>query len=308
VLDAKVRESARFEQLNLNAEAPDFWQPGAFDLVFARNVLMYFAPSPLRAAVARISRSLAPDGYFFFGHSESMRELSDDFDLRHTHDTFYYRRKHDTGVTTEPRDNTPWFEQIGKASERVRGLTSAPRSAASVHAPTAQRMAQDPLTEALSLFGQERFAESMKVLDAGGAAAQRSTDSLLLRAMLLVQDGKLQEAEDTAHAALTRDSHCAAAHYVIALCRESIGDLAAAANRYGQAASLDPGFALPHLHLGLLARRRGDHKQRKQELSRAMALLETESPQRLLMFGGGFDRAALLNLCRAELRADGVLT
>ncbi len=118
-----------------------------------------------------------------------------------------------------------------------------------------------------------------------------------------MHDGRFQAAEDVAHELLTHDVRSAAAHYVIALCRESTGDLAAAGNRYEQARRLDTGFALPHLHLGRLARQRGDAKVHRHELARALVLLEHESPQRLLMFGGGFDRIALQNMCRSELHA-----
>jgi chemotaxis protein methyltransferase CheR len=60
---------------------------------------------------------------------------------------------------------------------------------------------------------------------------------------------------------------------------------------------------MPRLHLGLLAKRAGDLAGARRELSQALLLLEREDSSRLLLFGGGFTRAGLVALCRAELAA-----
>jgi chemotaxis protein methyltransferase CheR len=59
---------------------------------------------------------------------------------------------------------------------------------------------------------------------------------------------------------------------------------------------------MPHLHLGLMARRRREVDQARRELSLALTLLESEDAWRLVLFGGGFSRQALLSLCRSELQ------
>jgi len=52
-----------------------------------------------------------------------------------------------------------------------------------------------------------------------------------------------------------------------------------------------------------LARRRGELAAAERELAAALSLLQREDPARILLFGGGFGREALLALCRAELTA-----
>jgi chemotaxis protein methyltransferase CheR len=58
---------------------------------------------------------------------------------------------------------------------------------------------------------------------------------------------------------------------------------------------------MPRLHLGLLARRTGEREMARQELAQALMLLQREDTSRLLLFGGGFSREALVALCRTEL-------
>ncbi|HEX2657302.1 MAG TPA: CheR family methyltransferase, partial [Polyangia bacterium] len=93
VLADEFRAMVSFEERNLNKEDPTFWAPEAFDIVFFRNVVMYFTPEVAQAVVARIARGLAPGGYLFLGYAETLRGLSQDFHLIHTHDTFYYQRR-----------------------------------------------------------------------------------------------------------------------------------------------------------------------------------------------------------------------
>ena len=92
----------------------------------------------------------------------------------------------------------------------------------------------------------------------------------------------------------------AGAHHALALCREARGDRRGAIEQHQIAAYLDPSFAMPHLHLGLLARRAGDESEARRALGVAFELLQREETGRLLLFGGGFGRDALLALCRTE--------
>jgi chemotaxis protein methyltransferase CheR len=145
----------------------------------------------------------------------------------------------------------------------------------------------------------------MDMLQALPADSRKDNDAQLLRAVLLTNRGELIEAEAVCRQILSADDLHAGAHYLMALCREHAGDRRAALEHDQAAAYLDVGFAMPHLHLGLLARRSGEHEPARTELERALALLVREDASRILLYGGGFSREALIELCRAELRTCG---
>jgi chemotaxis protein methyltransferase CheR len=136
-------------------------------------------------------------------------------------------------------------------------------------------------------------------------AAARDPDVLLLSATLLVHNGQPGIAEETCRRLLAIDDLNAGAHYLYALCREASGDRTGAVEHDRLAIYLDPGFAMPRLHLGLLAKRAGDRDAARRELFQALALLRREDPSRILLFGGGFGRDALLALCGSALRECG---
>jgi chemotaxis protein methyltransferase CheR len=89
----------------------------------------------------------------------------------------------------------------------------------------------------------------------------------------------------------------------MALCREHTGDWDAALKHDRAAVYVDSTFAMPHLHIGLVAKRSADAEMAKRELGYALALLPREDSSRILLFGGGFTREALVEFCRTELRA-----
>lgn len=318
VLDEGLRAAVRFEERNLVDEDVQFWQSQSVDIVFCRNVVMYFAPEQAQAVIGRITNVLRPGGYLFLGHAETLRGLSSDFHLRHTHNTFYYQRKEHAGVSPASSraaewhqapvaslaavaaEADTWVEAIRRASERVATLTQTRRPVRTAASPSRAAHNWD-LGLIIELLRRERFAEALAIVDALPPESKDDPDVLLLRAVLLVHGGQLAQARDACDQLLERDEMSAGAHYLLALCREGAGDRDGAVYHDQVAAYLDPGFAMARLHLGLLARRAGDRDAARRELGHAMALLQREDASRILLFGGGFGREALTALCRTEL-------
>lgn len=64
-----LMNKVRFENINLNGTLPDV---GLFDVIFLRNILIYFQQDTKRAVVARLLDKLKPGGYLVIGHSETL--------------------------------------------------------------------------------------------------------------------------------------------------------------------------------------------------------------------------------------------
>jgi chemotaxis protein methyltransferase CheR len=273
-----VRLITQFRRHNVADPDQELWRPDQYDVIFCRNLLMYLTPEVASSLVARMATALAPGGYLFLGHTDSLGAGPAGLELRHTHDAFYYRRPTGTGAPPAQRPATTWAEPAPPPDEVYH--------------------------KAMALLAEERFADALELLRQRPPTPERPRERLL-RGVLLAQCGRFEEAIETARRLIDDDGLNADAHQLHGLCLEGAGKDDAAIAQYHLAAYLDPVFALPRLRLGQLARRRGDERIAAGELERAQSLLAVEDDLRILLFGGGFGRIVLTVLCRAELDACG---
>lgn len=73
-IDPVLRQHVSFAQINLNTPLPQRGL-GLFDVVFLRNVMIYFSDETKRGVVQRVLTTLRPGGHLFIGHSESLNGL-----------------------------------------------------------------------------------------------------------------------------------------------------------------------------------------------------------------------------------------
>lgn len=74
LIQRALRQRVQFSQVNLNQALPPL---GPFDVIFLRNVMIYFNDETKRQVVARLLTLLKPKGSFLIGHSETLHGISD---------------------------------------------------------------------------------------------------------------------------------------------------------------------------------------------------------------------------------------
>ncbi|WP_285599434.1 CheR family methyltransferase [Kineosporia sp. NBRC 101731] len=287
-VDPDLRAYLDFRPANLVDPDPGLWRP-TFDAIFCRNVMMYFSPPTMSEVVRRLASALMPGGYLFLGSAETLRGVSEEFDLRETNGTFYYQ-----------------------LAESPNGQGLSPVEAIAGPRPGRSRPAEpdrESFDQVLDLMRAERFGAALGAIEVvdvptSPPATPWETEVVLVRAILLSHAGDLTAATRDAHRLLGRGLVSADAHAVLANCREADADTRGAVLHWRAAADADPRFALAHLHLGRLSRATGDRSGAGRAYDRAIDLLPSETDRRMLLFGGGFDRQALLSLCRTMSRHD----
>jgi len=73
LIERGLRNRVKFRHANLNAPLPEL---GKFDVIFLRNVMIYFSNDTKQQVVNRVATALKPDGYFLVGHSESLNDIT----------------------------------------------------------------------------------------------------------------------------------------------------------------------------------------------------------------------------------------
>ncbi|MCY1076067.1 CheR family methyltransferase [Archangium lansingense] len=281
----QVRDQVIFEERNLLEEASAFWAPGSFHAILCRNVILYFPPDVIRKIIARMSQALVPGGYLFMGPSETLRGISEDFELLRGGDAFYYRLKPPAPPVVSVAQSIPAPEPV------QRGTPPAPTPP-----PT-----PDGLEGVLQLLEAERYTDAWALLES--LPQSSSPKAQLLRAVLHLHAGRLSQAEQLSRQLVTASSTEASAYYLLGLCLEQSGDEAGARGRYAASVRAEPTFALAHLRAGTLARRAGEMVEARVALRMAVSLLPQEKPLHLSLFGGGFGRHGLMQVGLQELQA-----
>ncbi len=75
IIDRNIRNRIKFSQINLNNPLPAMEK---LDLIFLRNVMIYFNAETKRKVLERLVETLKPGGYLFIGHSESLNGIYDE--------------------------------------------------------------------------------------------------------------------------------------------------------------------------------------------------------------------------------------
>lgn len=75
-LSEKIRRMVTFREFNLLQDPRAL---GSFDIVFCRNVLIYFDQDTKRKVLEGVSRQIAPDGYLYLGGAETVISITDKF-------------------------------------------------------------------------------------------------------------------------------------------------------------------------------------------------------------------------------------
>jgi chemotaxis protein methyltransferase CheR len=119
-----IARLVRFERANLLDGAT----PRGCDLVWCRNVLIYFTPEARRRAIDRLVAATVPGGFVFIGYSETLRDVAELDGLRARDATYYVRR-------ARPRPAT--LVGVGAPGDRRSAQLAVPSAGERTPAPVA---------------------------------------------------------------------------------------------------------------------------------------------------------------------------
>ena len=91
-----VRELVTISHLNL-LDSNRFALLGRMDIVFCRNVIIYFDQVAKKRVIEAFYKTLCQGGFLLLGHSESLMNLTTLFDLRHLQNDLVYQKPHTAG-------------------------------------------------------------------------------------------------------------------------------------------------------------------------------------------------------------------
>lgn len=239
----EIRRLVTFAHLNLVEDVYPSLETGtnAMDLILCRNVLMYFSNAQVRKVIGNLRRSMIDGGWLIVSPSEASKALFPRFETVNVPGGIFFRKS--------------------ETDERVRVET--PEMAPAPELPRVGR----------SVVFRERTERRV-------ASPDKSDPSHEARA--LANLGRLSAALECCERWIVADKMAAPAHYLRAVILQEQGSLQEASLSLRRAVYLDPNFVLAHFALGNVARRLDKSGEAEKHFANALDLLRRQAPDEVL--------------------------
>jgi chemotaxis protein methyltransferase CheR len=260
----EIRQSVQFAHMNLAQEgfSPTI-NTGSMDIIFCRNVLIYFTAAHVRKLVENLRRSLVDEGWLIVSPSECSQALFSEFVAVNFPGSILYRKG---------------------GAEEVRSLNEATQSVA----PPAYTPAPE-----MPLPVPEWLPEAPEpVLPAEAESSQ----TFSLRARILANQGRHAEALVWCERWIAANKIDAAAHYVHATVLQEMGQRETARRSLQRAVYLQPDFALAHFVLGNFARDDARTTEADRHFANALHVVRNGPPDALLPESDGLTAGRLVEI------------
>jgi chemotaxis protein methyltransferase WspC len=254
-IDATLRAQVRFSQGNLlTLDVTN--RPNFYDVIFCRNLLIYFDKTTTQTAIARLSAMLADDGVLFAGYAEVPSFAQNGFTPLH------YRQAFGLKKDPAPRNSYAALPVIsipaGRPPVTGAGANIAPRAPAprrNVAQPFATRAFGNAPMHSAAAAG--RASAGMK---RGPAAPAATSDiaGLVAEARALADRGQNKQAAAACQAVLAAAPENAEAYFILGMLSEHAQQPAQAEMHWRRCIYLQPSHYEALCHLALLAEQTGD--------------------------------------------------
>jgi len=301
-----VKKMVRFAQLNLMDDSfpPLPNSSNGFDVIFCRNVLMYFTPEGRRKVVQQLYRALASDGWLIVSPTETSQELFSEFATVDFGDVTLYRKPATqlgktltlpSVVGDENRFGAPLSQQRLENSEPAMapvGDTSQKSQSHQIHAETAEPPAPS-YGQALALHERGRYEDAQQIIGMLLSQSGKDAQAMLLLARAYANQGELAAALVWCDKAIAADKMSARAYYLRATILQEQGSLPEALFALKQTLYAEPQFVLGHFSLGNLALTQGKLRESEKHFENVLLLLAQYEPADIVPESEGLSAAGL---------------
>ena len=311
----EIKRQVTFSYLNLAADPyPSLaTNTNAMDIIFCRNVLMYFRADTMRRVVARLFDALRDGGYLFVAPSEASHEFFPQFERVASRGEIFYRKLgagHAAGARPGERHSHPATPAVAPARPSA-GSTTAPGNgrrapawrpaAAPSHEPASQPAAT---TTRPAPRAKPKSVAAHPAVEGRAAAASGAAAPLAAAARRAANEGRLREALTSCEEAIGADKLSAGYRYLYATILAELDREDDAVKALNSTLYLDPGFVLAHFLYGNIARRRARADEAESHFRTTLALLEELSPDCVLPESEGMTAGKLAEIVKSVIELE----
>ena len=271
---ADIKNCVTFAHMNLAQDRfpPPAIDTNAMDVIFCRNVLIYFTASHARKLAENLRHALVDEGWLAVSPSECSQALFSRFVAVNFPGSILYRKG-----KVEERSPSTWAPPSDTVAACAAPAFDAARPSAQPWAPPSTQPSAPPASPVCSETAQ-------------------GTQAFSLQARALANQGRHADALAWSERWIASDRIDAAAHYIHAMILQEMGEHEEARNSLQRTVYLQPDFALAHFALGNLARAGTRTAQANKHFANALHLLHGYPPDALLPESDGMTAGRLVEI------------
>ena len=317
----QVQQRVRFNLLNLIEPYFPF-EKNSIDVVFCKNVIIYFRLETVKTIIRRLYDMLTEGGYLFLGHSESLWQISDDFKLEEVGGVFFYR-KNGKGAVMPLFDKPQQKEKLPEDITRKRfpctkaaplqkrqkiDMDSVPvrreRRENVLTRGSEQNKKKDIskwLIERVQLSGDADADGVLDTIEGVLSEEPGNVDAHLLAGRIYADMGLYDKALKKGLDVLKIDEFSGEAYALTGIIYYKIGDTEKAVIAFKKAIYLDEKPVLPHYYLGNLYKDSHLIDQAVKEYKNVIHIIDIHAGNGLLPIGEVFTGKQLKEICSRNI-------
>ncbi|MBU0700496.1 hypothetical protein KKE26_04275 [bacterium] len=273
LLNDEIKKMVKFEYFNLIREPYPLTKMGNYwDIILCKNVTIYFKVDSTRRVIHDFYQSLRDGGTLFIGMSESLFQISDEFNLIEHDNCFLYKK-----ITGQEKP-TGYKREIKIPTVKKIDVESA----------------DTIFNRAKGYFKAKHYDRAIVELGKVIRIKSTHTDARLMLADIYANEERYVEAEDECRKVIELNSLLPAAHCLLGVVLGKQKITTEAIPELKKAIYLDQDLAIAHLHLANLYYDNKDYNHSAREFKNVLRLLEKDMDTEVGLSDGGFSQEILL--------------
>jgi chemotaxis protein methyltransferase CheR len=294
VLKDNVKRTVQFVNHNLVTDPYNPLSMTGLDIIFCRNVAIYFNLETTKKVIDCLHRGLSGPGYLFLGHSETLWKISEKFKPIEYPGTFYYLKEGAERHRLEPAS--------APAVSGSRPVT--PRTGA-VDKAGPEQHPEDSYAEALRAMEAKDYERALSLFGRFDREHPRYTQSKLAEATILSDQGRDDAAVTILERIVLDNTLSEEAYVLLGLLYKRNGTLDKAIAMFQKALYVNPDNPLTHYYLAGLYRGQGDIARAKKTYQVALGILKRLPGDHEFPFFHDLSPVLMTETCTRELESLG---
>ena len=322
-IDPLIKRMVKFSYLNLmdNCYPSMTNNTNAMDVIFCRNVLMYFSPEYTRQVVRRMYRSHVEGGWLVVSPGEMPHKFYSQFNTVHLNGAILYRKNGRQAPSAKKFKVKPAFpiqetlpdyqryfqqeillpEQTDTADEIMPQPLETPPEP-----PKSQGPGQPSYRQALELFERGHYAETAESLHELLSHDQSNADATTLLARTYANKGDLAKAAEWCEKAISFDKLNPSFHYLLSTIMAELGRMEEAVAALKNVLYLDYNFVLAYFALGNINHQLGRLKESEKNFDNAISLLGGMKTEEIVPESEGITAGRLMEIIKFSVSQEAV--